>query len=403
MLPDSLSIVPYFVIMVMLIGLGALLARGVPFYRALLAAPPARFEMLDGLRGVMALSVFIHHAVVTFAQSYTGAWQLPPWNFYVTIGPVGLRSFFMMTGLLFWDKVLERDGRLDTVALFSSRVRRIMPLYLFSLSCVVLVAFWRSGWVLRESPGKLFLALMSWLSFGLTNQTLPINGVADSWFIPAGVYWSLHDEWRFYLALPFLALFRRPLPFVGMLLVLGVWQDRLNGDMYARCFAAGMGIALLLRRGLLPPIKPVWLREGLAVAALLTAWVLPHERHLAQFAAATALFALVAQGASLCGLLRSRPARWLGTVSYSIYLLHGIVLYLSVRALPPLRELPLTQMWLWLFACGAVTLVISAATFRWIEHPFMARKTAAPPDRLDPASGHEARSTGAPSRPREAA
>ena len=42
-------------------------------------------------------------------------------------------------------------------------------------------------------------------------------------------------------------------------------------------------------------------------------------------------FALVIQGATLFGLLTSRPVRLLGVISYPVYLAHGMIYYTAMR------------------------------------------------------------------------
>lgn len=86
-------------------------------------------------------------------------------------------------------------------------------------------------------------------------------------------------------------------------------------------------------------------------------------------------FFIILQGNSLFGLLHRPEAHLLGAVSYSLYLLHCILLYVGVNALaragvllPQLNENA---------ALGvAATLSIavfglSLCSYRWLEHPFL--------------------------------
>src|SRR3979490_3443378 len=72
-----------------------------------------RTETLDGLRGFLALSVFIHHFVITHRYLQSGIWDYPPSAFYTLLGQVGFGVFFMITGFLFWGKLLDARGRPD--------------------------------------------------------------------------------------------------------------------------------------------------------------------------------------------------------------------------------------------------------------------------------------------------
>jgi peptidoglycan/LPS O-acetylase OafA/YrhL len=108
------------------------------------------------------------------------------------------------------------------------------------------------------------------------------------------------------------------------------------------------------------------------------------------------VFLPIVAGADLWGLLRTRAVKMLGAVSYSIYLLHGTVLYVVlgvVRRFYPIPELSPLAYWGVIAACGVLLVCLAAVTYRWLEHPFLrvplpARRAA--PDRLLPAPSAEA-------------
>ena len=70
----------------------------------------------------------------------------------------------------------------------------------------------------------------------------------------------------------------------------------------------------------------------LAVAALFAA-TLTAPGALRSTMLLTVAFVVIASGNTLFGLLISTPLRTLGAMSYSVYLLHGLVLYLAFSAL----------------------------------------------------------------------
>jgi peptidoglycan/LPS O-acetylase OafA/YrhL len=86
-------------------------------------------------------------------------------------------------------------------------------------------------------------------------------------------------------------------------------------------------------------------------------------------------FAIIACGNSLFGALEWSPARGLGEVGYSIYLLHGVVLFVAFDLLLGPAEtvaLGTTGHWAVVYACAAIVPMLSYATFRLIEAPAMA-------------------------------
>jgi peptidoglycan/LPS O-acetylase OafA/YrhL len=103
------------------------------------------------------------------------------------------------------------------------------------------------------------------------------------------------------------------------------------------------------------------------------------------------VFFCIAQGNDMFGVLSSRAARLLGMTSYSIYLMHAIVLFVALRIADHLHgilSMGASGYWAFIALCGVVVVGLSAGTFRYIEHPFLRRGTAparAAPPRERPA------------------
>src|SRR5205823_998855 len=116
-----------------------------------------------------------------------------PQVFYDLTGKVGVSLFFMITGFLFWGRVLRAGSALDIEALYVSRLRRIVPMYLVSVVLSLFVVAVLSGFSLHVSLVELLRELRSWFSFGFTYAG-DINGVKDAHRINA-VYWTLAFEW----------------------------------------------------------------------------------------------------------------------------------------------------------------------------------------------------------------
>lgn len=362
--------------LVVCVLVAGVLAQTRPF--ASLAQRQARFETLDGLRGFLALAVFFHHFMVTYYWKLHGRWTPPPEHGYLNYGNVGVAMFFMLTGFLFVSKILQAEGRLDWCKLFESRIFRIFPLYLFALLAITLIVFHSTGYQLKSSPSELWKQYLQWFTFhGGT-----INGFWNTRKIIASVDWTLKYEWAFYLALPLLSfLLCRGGRFAALALLaasvaLGLWPVTFLslGSEFSVLFAVG-GVAAHLARSPKLPVHLVRSRPASVVAALLLAAALLHPASLSwsHILVIGLFFILVALGNDLFGLFRSSATILMGEVSYSIYLLHGLVLYLLFTQFPilDLARLPLAQYAILMPITSLLVLAVSTVTFLCIERPLM--------------------------------
>jgi len=77
---------------------------------------------LEGLRGILALSVFAHHSYYFYHLRQNGSWQDPDTRFWIQLGQPAVELFFMLTSYLFWRKVLDEKGKLGWT---SYAIRRV--------------------------------------------------------------------------------------------------------------------------------------------------------------------------------------------------------------------------------------------------------------------------------------
>ena len=85
-----------------------------PLLRAA-AQPPTltrvRSSPIDGLRGVLALSVVFYHGYLTERLISGGVWRIPTSRFFAHLGPSAVAVFFMITGYLFWATMNTVDNK----------------------------------------------------------------------------------------------------------------------------------------------------------------------------------------------------------------------------------------------------------------------------------------------------
>lgn len=342
---------------------------------------PRRRHVVDGLRGFAAFGVFLHHATVTHGFIAQGVWQLPPSRFFSMVGQVGVSVFFLITGYLFWAKLLSERGRPDWVALYIGRVFRIGPVYALAVAGMLAAVAVQGRGRPVEDWWELAGALARWFSLGLFSP-VPITGI-DANLDLAGVVWSLQYEWAFYAALPVLALVarraRRVLPSVAALAGCCVLWWRSGGPfwlggfdpVFALLFVGGMACATLERDGLTLRAPP-WLLSVAGLAATVAVFALfPLAYGLAPTVLLAAAFFAVLSGGDVFGLLTCGPARRLGDISFGVYMLQGLVLR-ATFASPTVRGVVLGSdlaFWAAVSAAAVVLIVLATAAHRWIELP----------------------------------
>ncbi len=297
---------------------------------------PARSDRLariDGLRGYLALFVFVHHGCIWYHYLQHGRWEAPPSYLYTHLGQSSVALFFMITGLLFFGRVLAgRERPIDWGRLAVSRVMRLAPLY-FSVLALLCIAIWLlSAGELKVPAGQLATDLLRWSSFTVAGAP-DLNQFGDTWRITAGVTWSLPYEWLFYASLPLQALLLRARVGVAAVLVGGVLLALILAvfrplPFYLATFASGMFAAWLARSARWQAFAERPLAGLLALACLaLLVLSFPSLYDWWALLLLGVAFCLIAGGSDLFGLLRWRPSVLLGEISYSVYLLHGIVLF----------------------------------------------------------------------------
>lgn len=344
-----------------------------------LGAASGQIASLDGIRALAVMLVFFSHGELA---------KIVP-------GGLGVTVFFVLSGYLITTLMRREYANTDTVrlrAFYLRRVLRLMP----PLFIVVTAAALLSAMDLIKSdfsPRGLLSVLFYFGNYHVIAH--------DFHGIPAGigVVWSLAVEEHYYLLYPPLAiaLLRSGRPWIAIAalillcaLTLG-WRCwlALHGaseaylmmatDTRADSILIGCLLAFWCDPGLdsATPANPrhEWIRDtvlGAACILLLTATLVYRDdffrmtwRYTLQSLAIAPLIYL----AVVCGAqapfrwLNSRPMIYLGTISYTIYLSHQVILYFVTRHWPDLG-------WAATLALSAVlTLAVAEPMRRWVEQP----------------------------------
>ncbi len=369
------------------LALCAAIARRDPWYREHLGrVGAARFESIDGLRGFLAIGVFFTHVIATHGYYAHGRWSSSFSPVHAVMAQAGVSLFLMITGFLFWRRALRSHGALDARTLYVSRIRRLVPMYAVSVALVLLVVGSLSGFHLREPLVTVLKELRGWMSFGFMHAG-DINGVKDAHIVNA-VYWTLAYEWSFYLALPLLALFARGWAFALLAAVTVFFGIQAPITLNFLCGALA---ALAVDRGLLNGrLARGWMAPLPVAAIAMVLAAFDEAYHPAAIGLLFIAFLFVVDGNSLFGLLRTRAAQLFGTVSYSFYLLHCIVLFIAFRAVDgiyPVAQLTGAQHWMIAALAAALATLLSAFTYRRVEYPFIVAQPTPRLATLEPMGG----------------
>lgn len=347
---------------------------------------PGRYASIDGLRGYLAFFVFLHHACIWYFYLNTGRWEVPPSNLYSQFGQASVALFFMITGFLFFSKLI--DGRTTTIdwpRLFISRFLRIAPLYLFVTLLLFITIAYLSKFQLNESLLKASISAARWLSFTVSGNP-NINEINNTFTIVAGVFWSLPYEWLFYFSLPLMAIgigagVPRKVLALGACAAITILLIHPNTQaVHLYAFLGGMLASLLVRIEIIRDIAKSNIASLVVIACLgLSVEFYSSAYQGAPRALFALAFAIIACGNSMFGMLTNPTSRTLGEMAYSIYLLHGLVLFVSfnfVIGLTQSRELSPETYWLGILVITPVLLTLCAVSFKLIEQPAM-RSTSA--------------------------
>lgn len=328
---------------------------------------------IEGLRGIAILLVLLFHAGL-------------PWT---PGGFVGVDVFFVISGFLITGKLWresQQPGGLNITRFYAWRIRRLLPAALVAVALISLVGLLlaapldRSELAADGAASALSLANMRFIGsvdyFAATSSPSPFLH-----------FWSLSVEEQFYLVWPALIVLltwrgggsRRLIAalLIGVIasFALSMWLTDTSPArafylLPTRVWQLGVG-GLLALIGVMGTSRRAgavaW--AGLAAVAVagvtLTAEV-PYPGLAALLPTAGAV-ALLYGGAAPSGparLLAAAPLRFLGKISYSLYLWHWPLLVLPIMFL----ERALTGVEI--VASVAVAIGVSWLSWRFVEQPF---------------------------------
>ncbi|HMS00908.1 MAG TPA: acyltransferase [Anaerolineales bacterium] len=366
------------------------------------------FPNLNGLRFIAALLVIVHHI-----EQIKDIYGLPnnfSSSFIQIIGELGVILFFVLSGFLITYLLLEEESRTQTIAVknfYLRRILRIWPLYFFivflalavlpNVPMFVLPDYGKAE-IYKDLSAKIFLYV-----FFLPNLVSPLLGVVPY----ASLTWSIGTEEQFYLLwaplLKFVKRYRIALMFVivfgYLLFARALFSDRTNFLVYKYeinafwqsfnipSMAIGGFFALLLHSN--HRALKIFLNNYLFYFALVFTSIMlyrgvyfPHitvndlpfpylykEFYSVWFGILILNFAA---NKNIFLSLEGRPIRYLGKISYGLYMYHPIAIVLALQTTGWLGSpsdaflYPLTF---------ALTILLAGVSYKYYESYFLNFKT----------------------------
>ncbi|MDO9709517.1 acyltransferase family protein [Paracraurococcus lichenis] len=347
-------------------------------------SPAARSLPMEGLRGVAVLLVFLVH-YCSGVQVYLSGKALMLADGIHLLGNVGVDLFFVLSGYLIYGALMRRPQ--PFADFMARRVRRLYPAF-----AVVMAAYLVLSHIL-PAESKLPSGGREAAAYILANLLLmpgifPIQPIIT-------VAWSLSYEMAFYVTLPALVgglrLRAWPAPVRVAVFLAAVVLAQVMHLPHPRI---GMFVCGMLLVEAMPALCAVAaLRTRLDAAAIVAVPLCATALLYRSAGAFEALFltcfllcaAALAGRGPVARSLSMRPLRWLGNMSYSYYLLHGLMLkamFFALSHLPVAQHLGNAALWVLLPPAFAVTVGGSVALFLTVEWPLSLR----PRDATGPAT-----------------
>lgn len=304
--------------------------------------PSLRFEALDGWRGICACLVVLFHF-----HGYSPLYR----SDLVRNSYLFVDFFFVLSGFVIaWNYAHKLDSWPAARKFLALRLGRVYPLHFFMLLCFVLLETVK---LLASGPGA---------GAAFTGENQPFAVLTNLFLLQSlglhhsltwnGPSWSISTEFWTYalfaLAALWLGLRNGLLVAIAALAPLALSQLSRNGMDTTfdwgllRCvFGFALGVACerlyVVSSHSLHAQRPGWgmTAAELAVVAAVVLFVSAAGTtalsFFAPFVFAVAVLVFAREGGWASRLLRCKPFRVLGTLSYSIYLTH----FLLVTLLPP--------------------------------------------------------------------
>ena len=281
-----------------------------------------RYSELDAIRGIAVLMVALFHYSVRYGQIY--GYSVEP-EFSFNLGEYGVQLFFIISGFVIY---LTLDKTAHAVDFVVARFSRLYPAYWFAviITFAVVYSFHLSGREVDIQSALLNLTMIQkWLRVGNVD----------------GVYWTLAVELSFYVVMYFLFITKqiKRIDFISAVWLFIIIISRFLEENhiiqihwaikllllldYGNLFIAGIMFYKIMHKG-------SFFNYMMLLISLVSEYYL-YGKLVLLIAIYLFLFFLFAKG--YLKILSFKPLIYLGTISYSLYLIHQNIGYVIIREL----------------------------------------------------------------------
>jgi peptidoglycan/LPS O-acetylase OafA/YrhL len=364
--------------------------------------PGGRMPELDGLRGVaILLVVFWHYVALRFKPTDLG-FLAPVWKL-LGLSWSGVDLFFVLSGFLIGGILLDnRESKNYFKTFYARRTCRIFPLYyLLVFSYFIAQAMGLGGgseqikWLMADPK-----PFWSYATFTQNFVMVQQGTWGAAWL---GITWSLAVEEQFYLVLPLLIRFvprsklfpvlllgvlmapvirlafyyLHPIPLAGGYVLMPSRADALGLGVLAAYAVRSPGVLRTLAesRSRIYGLFGILL-AGMVFIAYSSPWFISRpvtfwgRSWIALFYVTLLMIPLLNRNGRIAALFRNPLLQKLGLISYGVYMLHQLVLGLTLASFTGLQSGTTKSLVAALVAFG-ITLAAAALLYRFVEKPIL--------------------------------
>lgn len=340
-----------------------------------------RYPEIDGLRGYLAFFVFLHHSYIWQVFLKTKNWEDPKSNLFNQFGETTVVFFFIITAFLFTTKLFNnKTGVIDWSDYLKSRFFRLFPMYFLSVIVIFFLVAYLTQFTARVPFIENLKSTLSWLFFNVSKKNSNLNGLEDTFILNSGITWTLPYEWTFYFLLPLIALWfkikvnlKAVFGFTAAAAIIMIINK--SSLRHFMPFVGGIIVAVLINSRKFEGVLKQKKYTVLAILLLsLSVYFFNGGRKPIQIVISSIVFLIIATGNNFFGILSSAFSRKFGQITYSLYLLHGILLFIIfyfIIGFERAKSLTDIEFWLIIMASIFPLILICQLTFKYIELPLM--------------------------------